>query len=172
MDEAKKIAFDHYGFDEATLEPFFAQADENEDGQLDAVEFAGFRSVIRGRAVKNAQSLLPEVDRDSDGYVSLSEAEEKARREDDMDPKETSNLLNVADQDKNNKLDKVELADFVRLVRLSAIKYVKDHIKVRTLKFQLLQCVCFRTTTPTEIVWSPRKSWKESYRTATTWIQP
>lgn len=89
MDEAKKIAFDHYGFDEATLEPFFAQADENEDGQLDAVEFAGFRSVIRGRAVKNAQSLLPEVDRDSDGFVSLSEAEEKARREDDMDPKET-----------------------------------------------------------------------------------
>jgi hypothetical protein len=30
MEEAKKIAFDHYGFDEATLEPFFAQADENE----------------------------------------------------------------------------------------------------------------------------------------------
>jgi hypothetical protein len=30
MDEARKIAFDHYGFDERTLEPFFAQADENE----------------------------------------------------------------------------------------------------------------------------------------------
>lgn len=43
------------GFDEATLEPFFAQADENEDGQLDAVEFAGFRSVIRSRG----ESLRP-----------------------------------------------------------------------------------------------------------------
>jgi hypothetical protein len=30
MEEARKIAFDHYGFDERTLEPFFAQADENE----------------------------------------------------------------------------------------------------------------------------------------------
>ena len=54
MDEAKRIAFEHYGFDEKTLTPFFAQADENEDGQLDAVEFAGFRSVIRSRAIKNA----------------------------------------------------------------------------------------------------------------------
>uniref|UniRef100_A0AC34RQP3 EF-hand domain-containing protein n=1 Tax=Panagrolaimus sp. JU765 TaxID=591449 RepID=A0AC34RQP3_9BILA len=129
MDEAKRIAFDHYGFDERTLEPFFAQADENEDGQLDAVEFAGFRSVIRSRAVKNAQVLLPEVDTDGDGFVSNLEAEEKARREDDMDPKETFNLFSVADQDKNNALDKVELADFVRLVRLSAIKYATDHLR-------------------------------------------
>uniref|UniRef100_A0A914PNC8 EF-hand domain-containing protein n=1 Tax=Panagrolaimus davidi TaxID=227884 RepID=A0A914PNC8_9BILA len=129
MDEAKRIAFDHYGFDERTLEPFFAQADENEDGNLDAVEFAGFRSVIRGRAVKNAQNLLPEIDTDGDGFVSNVEAEEKARREDDMDPKETFNLYNVADQDKNGVLDKVELADFVRLVRLSAIKYANDHFR-------------------------------------------
>ena len=130
MDEAKRIAFDHYGFDERTLEPFFAQADENEDGSLDAVEFAGFRSVIRSRAVKNAQALVPEVDTDGDGFVSNVEAEEKARREDDMDPKETFNLFNVADQDKNGVLDKVELADFVRLVRLSAIKYANDHFRV------------------------------------------
>lgn len=54
MDEAKRIAFEHYGFDEKTLSPFFSQADENEDAQLDAVEFAGFRSVIRSKAVKNA----------------------------------------------------------------------------------------------------------------------
>uniref|UniRef100_A0A915CZT3 EF-hand domain-containing protein n=1 Tax=Ditylenchus dipsaci TaxID=166011 RepID=A0A915CZT3_9BILA len=66
MNEAKQIAFDHYGFEESTLEPFFAQADENEDGQLDAVEFAGFRSVIRSRAVKNALNILPDVDEDAD----------------------------------------------------------------------------------------------------------
>ena len=130
MDEARRIAFDHYGFDERTLEPFFAQADENEDGQLDAVEFAGFRSVIRSRAVKNAEALLPEIDTDGDGFISNLEAEEKARREDDMDPKETFNLFSVADQDKNNVLDRVELADFVRLVRLSAIKYATDHFRV------------------------------------------
>lgn len=58
MDEAKRIAFDHYGFDEKILGPFFAQADENEDGQLDAVEFAGFRSVIRNKAVKNAMEAM------------------------------------------------------------------------------------------------------------------
>lgn len=58
MEEAKKIAFDHYGFDEKILAPFFAQADENEDGQLDAVEFAGFRSVIRSKAVRNALDTL------------------------------------------------------------------------------------------------------------------
>jgi hypothetical protein len=34
---------------------------------LDAVEFAGFRSVIRGRAVKNSFMLLPELDDDGDG---------------------------------------------------------------------------------------------------------
>lgn len=58
MDEAKRIAFDHYGFDEKILRPFFAQADENEDGQLDPVEFAGFRTVIRSKAVKNALDVM------------------------------------------------------------------------------------------------------------------
>ncbi len=56
--ESKRIAFEHYGFDEHSLEPFFAQADENEDGQLDAVEFAGFRQVIRSRAVRNALEMF------------------------------------------------------------------------------------------------------------------
>lgn len=121
---------DHYGFDEATLEPFFAQADENEDAQLDAVEFAGFRSVIRSRAVKNALVLLPELDEDDDGLINYVEAEQKVRREDDMESKEIHNLFNVADQDKSGALDKVELADFVRLVRLSAIKFVSDHFRV------------------------------------------
>lgn len=41
------------------------------DSQLDTVEFAGFRSVIRGRAVKNAGGLLPEMDEDGDGVSSL-----------------------------------------------------------------------------------------------------
>jgi len=66
------IIKDHYGFDEATLEPFFAQADENEDGQLDAVEFAGFRSVIRARAVKNALGILPDVDEVGTCFSTLS----------------------------------------------------------------------------------------------------
>jgi 5-hydroxyisourate hydrolase-like protein (transthyretin family) len=47
------------------------------DGQLDAVEFAGFRSVIRSRAVKNAQGVLSEYDTDKDGRISSEEAEEK-----------------------------------------------------------------------------------------------
>lgn len=58
MDEAKRIAFDHYGFDEKTLGSFFAQADEDEDGQLDPVEFTGFRTVIRSRAVRNAVDIM------------------------------------------------------------------------------------------------------------------
>uniref|UniRef100_A0A9J2PP35 EF-hand domain-containing protein n=1 Tax=Ascaris lumbricoides TaxID=6252 RepID=A0A9J2PP35_ASCLU len=129
MDEAKRIAFDHYGFDEKILGPFFAQADENEDGQLDAVEFAGFRSVIRNKAVKNAMEAMQEIDTDGDGLVSNSEAVAMARRQDDMDSKETYNLFNVADQDKSGRLDKVELADFLRLVRLSAIKFATDHFR-------------------------------------------
>ncbi|VDK50452.1 unnamed protein product [Anisakis simplex] len=129
MDEAKRIAFDHYGFDEKVLGPFFAQADENEDGQLDAVEFAGFRSVIRSQAVKNAMEAMQEIDTDGDGLVSNSEAVAMARRQDDMDSKETYNLFNVADQDKSGRLDKVELADLLRLVRLSAIKFATDHFK-------------------------------------------
>nr|AAF64251.1 calcium-binding protein CBP-1 [Onchocerca volvulus] len=129
MDEAKRIAFDHYGFDEKTLGPFFAQADENEDGQLDPVEFAGFRSVIRHKAVKNAFDILQEIDSDGDGYINNSEAVAMARRQDDMEPKETHNLFVMADQDKSGKLDKVELADFLRLVRLSAIKFATDHFK-------------------------------------------
>lgn len=58
LDEAKRVAFEHYGFDEGTLAPFFGQADENEDGQLDTVEFAGFRSVIRARSVKDAMEKM------------------------------------------------------------------------------------------------------------------
>ncbi|CAG9531739.1 unnamed protein product [Cercopithifilaria johnstoni] len=129
MDEAKRIAFDHYGFDEKILGPFFAQADENEDRQLDPVEFTGFRTVIRSKAVKNALDIMQEIDSDGDGYINNSEAVAMARRQDDMDAKETFNLFVIADQDKSGKLDKVELADFLRLVRLSAIKFATDHFK-------------------------------------------
>ncbi|KAK6740284.1 hypothetical protein RB195_008635 [Necator americanus] len=129
MDEAKRIAFEHYGFDENTLTPFFDQADENEDGHLDAVEFAGFRSVIRSKAVRNAVEIMKEIDLDGDGYVNIAEAEEKTRREDDMEPQETAALFHIADQNKSGKLDKVELADFIRLVRLSAIRFATDHFK-------------------------------------------
>lgn len=62
--------------------------------------------------------------------MSITESEQKVKREDDMEPKEIYNLFNVADQDKSGNLDKVELADFVRLVRLSAIKFVNDHFRV------------------------------------------
>ncbi|EPB71557.1 EF hand, partial [Ancylostoma ceylanicum] len=130
MDEAKRIAFEHYGFDENILTPFFDQADENEDGHLDAVEFAGFRSVIRSKAVRNAVEVLKEIDLDGDGLVSMPEAEEKTKREDDMESHETATLFNIADQNKSGKLDKVELADFIRLVRLSAIRFATDHFKV------------------------------------------
>ena len=79
--------------------------------------------------------------------ISEAEAEQRTRREDDMTPSETHGLFAVADQDKNELLDKVsvlknakllfiihcplqvELADFVRLVRLTSIKFVADHFR-------------------------------------------
>lgn len=120
----------HYGFGELTLEPFFAQADENEDNQLDGVEFAGFRSVIRSRAIKNALLSLSEMDEDGDGMISLAEAEKKVRQDDDMDAKEVQELFIVADQDKNRFLDKVELSDFIRLVRINAIDFINKYFRV------------------------------------------
>lgn len=106
MDEAKRIAFEHYGFNEETLAPFFDQADENEDGQLDAVEFAGFRTVIRNRAVKDAVVKMITADRDGDGLINLEEAAEKTRAEDDLEPHETKVLFNIADQvGQNYKLE-------------------------------------------------------------------
>lgn len=79
---------------------------------------------------------MPEYDTDRDGRVSSTEAEEKASRDDDLDAKETLSLFNVADQDRSNYLDRVELGDFIRLVRLSAIKYINDNFKVK-LKSQI-----------------------------------
>ncbi|KAK6032764.1 EF hand [Ostertagia ostertagi] len=46
-----------------------------------------------------------------------------------MDSQETATLFSIADQNKSGKLDKVELADFIRLVRLSAIRFATDHFK-------------------------------------------
>ncbi|CAL2034977.1 unnamed protein product [Caenorhabditis brenneri] len=129
LEEAKRVAFEHYGFDEATLAPFFGQADENEDGQLDVVEFAGFRSVIRARSVKDAMEKMKRIDTNGDGLVSTAEAIDSTKKEDDMDSEETLALFNIADQNKSGKLDKVELADFNRLVRLSSIKFATDHFK-------------------------------------------
>ncbi|ULU08920.1 hypothetical protein L3Y34_019858 [Caenorhabditis briggsae] len=129
LDEAKRVAFEHYGFDEATLSPFFGQADENEDGQLDNVEFAGFRSVIRARSVKDAMEKMKRIDTNGDGLVSTAEAIDSTKKEDDMDSEETLALFNIADQNKSGKLDKVELADFNRLVRLSSIKFATDHFQ-------------------------------------------
>uniref|UniRef100_A0A8R1I7M0 EF-hand domain-containing protein n=1 Tax=Caenorhabditis japonica TaxID=281687 RepID=A0A8R1I7M0_CAEJA len=129
LDEAKRVAFEHYGFDEKTLAPFFGQADENEDGQLDTVEFAGFRSVIRARSVRDAIEKLKKIDTNKDGLVSTAEAIDSTKKEDDMDAEEALALFNIADQNKSGKLDKVELADFNRLVRLSSIKFATDHFK-------------------------------------------
>ncbi|VDM22375.1 unnamed protein product [Wuchereria bancrofti] len=129
MDEAKRIAFDHYGFDEKILRPFFAQADENEDGQLDPVEFAGFRSVIRSKAVKNALDIMQEIDSDGDGYINNSEAVAMARRQDDMDPKETFNLFIIADQEFDMNKDKTVTID--ELEELIELKYKIDRIITR-----------------------------------------
>ncbi|CAI5441903.1 unnamed protein product [Caenorhabditis angaria] len=129
LDEAKRVAFEHYGFDEETLSPFFGQADENEDGQLDPVEFAGFRSVIRARSVKDAMEKMKKIDKNGDGLISTGEATESTSKEDDMDEAESLALFHIADQNKSGKLDKVELADFNRLVRLSSIKFATDHFK-------------------------------------------
>ncbi|KAF1768179.1 hypothetical protein GCK72_008141 [Caenorhabditis remanei] len=129
LDEAKRVAFEHYGFDEETLAPFFGQADENEDGQLDNVEFAGFRSVIRARSVRDAMEKMKRIDTNDDGLISTAEAIDSTKKEDDMDSEETIALFNIADQNKSGKLDKVELADFNRLVRLSSIKFATDHFK-------------------------------------------
>lgn len=98
LDEAKRVAFEHYGFDEATLAPFFGQADENEDGQLDNVEFAGFRSVIRARSVRDAMDKMKRIDTNGDGLVSNAEATDSTKKEDDMDSEETLALFNIADQ--------------------------------------------------------------------------
>lgn len=51
-----------------------------------------------------------------------------------MDRKEVQTLFNIADQDNSRYLDKVELADFVRLVRLTAIRFVSDHFRVNFFK--------------------------------------
>lgn len=42
--------------------------------------------------------LPQEIDSDGDGHINNSEAVAMARRQDDMDPKETFNLFIVADQ--------------------------------------------------------------------------
>uniref|UniRef100_A0A1I7TG46 Calmodulin n=1 Tax=Caenorhabditis tropicalis TaxID=1561998 RepID=A0A1I7TG46_9PELO len=130
LDEAKRVAFEHYGFDEATLAPFFGQADENEDGQLDNVEFAGFRSVIRARSVKDAMEKMRVKNRHKWRRTDINFRSNRVNeKEDDMDAEETLALFNIADQNKSGKLDKVELADFNRLVRLSSIKFATDHFK-------------------------------------------
>uniref|UniRef100_A0A1I7XL86 Calmodulin n=1 Tax=Heterorhabditis bacteriophora TaxID=37862 RepID=A0A1I7XL86_HETBA len=149
---------------EHVLRPFFDQADENENGHLDAVEFTGFRSVIRNKAVRSALDQLKKFDTNSDGLVSLSEAEEKRKEKMIWMPmrhpccsilqiRYSANTVNncqenkgvqcklivmlctilakrILLQNKSGKLDKVELADFIRLVRLSAIRFATDHFKV------------------------------------------
>ncbi|GMS89180.1 hypothetical protein PENTCL1PPCAC_11355 [Pristionchus entomophagus] len=72
---------------------------------------------------------MPSVDTDGDGLISLKEQKKKRRKEDDMEGPETRALFNIADQNKSGKLDRVEFADFIRLVRLSAIKFANDHFR-------------------------------------------
>ena len=101
------------------LEPFFAQADENEDGELDSVEFAGFRSAIRSRAVKSAGTLLPEFDQDGDGLISQQEAERKTRLDDDMSARETevnSQIITICTKSQNsyNLIKRLEIWEMLQ----------------------------------------------------------
>ncbi|PIO73695.1 EF hand [Teladorsagia circumcincta] len=157
LDEAQGIAFEQEGIAAGDVAQMFASVDDNNDGELNAPEFADFERIVRARAVETSKKALRvvdtdasntltmdearriafehygfdenEIDLDGDGLVSLPEAEEKTKREDDMDSQETATLFNIADQNKSGKLDKVELADFIRLVRLSAIRFATDHFK-------------------------------------------
>uniref|UniRef100_A0A0K0E911 EF-hand domain-containing protein n=1 Tax=Strongyloides stercoralis TaxID=6248 RepID=A0A0K0E911_STRER len=128
MDEAKKIAFEHYGYDEWQLAPIFGQADENEDNQLDDIEFAGFRSVIRSKSIKTANLIIRQWDKNLNGMIDIEEAEDKTRSEDDLDEKDCYSLFTVADQNKDKLLDKVEFADFLRMVRSSSIKIIIENM--------------------------------------------
>ncbi|CEF64412.1 EF-hand domain and EF-hand domain pair-containing protein [Strongyloides ratti] len=128
LEEAKKIAFDHYGYDEWQLAPIFGQADENEDNQLDEIEFAGFRSVIRNKSIKTANLIIRQWDKNLNGMIDLEEAEDKTRNEDDLDEKDCYSLFVVADQNKDQLLDKVEFADFLRMVRSSSIKIISENM--------------------------------------------
>uniref|UniRef100_A0A0N5B9F9 45 kDa calcium-binding protein n=1 Tax=Strongyloides papillosus TaxID=174720 RepID=A0A0N5B9F9_STREA len=128
LDEAKKIAFEHYGYDEWQLAPMFGQADENEDNQLDEVEFAGFRSVIRSKSIKTANLIIRQWDKNLNGMIDLEEAEDKTREEDDLEAKDCYSLFVVADQNKDQLLDKVEFADFLRMVRSSSIKIINENM--------------------------------------------
>ncbi len=49
---------------------------------------------------------------------------------DDMDARAVLELFRIADHDQNRQLDRVELADFLRLMRLRAIKTVTDNFRV------------------------------------------
>uniref|UniRef100_A0A0N4ZZ90 Calmodulin n=1 Tax=Parastrongyloides trichosuri TaxID=131310 RepID=A0A0N4ZZ90_PARTI len=128
MVEAKKIAFEHYGYDEWQLAPIFGQADENEDNELDIIEFAGFRSVIRSKSIKTAGLIIRQWDKNLNGVIDLNEAEDKTREEDDLDAKDCYSLFVVADQNKDEVLNKVEFADFLRMVRSSSIKIITENM--------------------------------------------
>uniref|UniRef100_A0AC35U9T1 45 kDa calcium-binding protein n=1 Tax=Rhabditophanes sp. KR3021 TaxID=114890 RepID=A0AC35U9T1_9BILA len=128
MSEAKKIAFEQYGYDEWQLAPMFDSADENEDGVLNYVEFASFRNTIRSQSIKSASLVLKLWDTNLNKVIDLDEARVRVKNEDGLGKEECERVFNIADYNQDGILNKIEFADFLRLVRMSSIKVANENM--------------------------------------------
>ncbi|KAK6032763.1 EF hand, partial [Ostertagia ostertagi] len=74
LDEAQGIAFEQEGIAAGDVAQMFASVDDNNDGELNAPEFADFERIVRARAVDTSRKALRVVDTDASNTLTMDEA--------------------------------------------------------------------------------------------------
>uniref|UniRef100_A0A0R3RN15 Calmodulin n=1 Tax=Elaeophora elaphi TaxID=1147741 RepID=A0A0R3RN15_9BILA len=103
--EAQKIAFEQEGISADDVNEMVMSVDDNNDGELNAPEFADFERIIRSRAIDTSKKALKVVDRDGGGTVTMDEAKFIAFDHYGFDEKILGIFFAQADENEDGQLD-------------------------------------------------------------------
>uniref|UniRef100_A0A914XE11 EF-hand domain-containing protein n=1 Tax=Plectus sambesii TaxID=2011161 RepID=A0A914XE11_9BILA len=129
-EETQAAAFAHHGLPTKVVTELFAKADTNGDKELDGTEFALLKPLVIAEAEKSAAQLLPLIDEDRSGSISLLEAQKASFEHHDVGADDVERMFLKTDQNVDGELNAVELSKFRRRLRGTTIRVAQKELQV------------------------------------------
>ncbi|VDK48593.1 unnamed protein product [Anisakis simplex] len=119
-----------HGHSFGVIRKHFEESDINGDLFLDSEELMHVRRLLRSLALKDASELMKRYDSDNDHFLSLREAQILADEVFDLGPEITSSILETVDFRKQQKINELELVDFLSELRAEAATEALDKLTI------------------------------------------